>query len=322
MKEIKIAMLGMTEGNGHPYSWSAIINGDYNPEEMAQCGFPVIPEYLSAEPKENFGIPGAKVTYVWTDDPKDAVKVSKASLIPNIVEKPEDVIGQVDAVIIGTDIGSQHVTRSRPFIEARLPVFIDKPLADNERDLQTFIDWKQAGKKFLSSSAMRYVPDYEKYRTRPLEEFVGEVRYVTISTAKSWEKYGIHALECVYPMLKPGFVSVRNTGSYEKNIVHIKHSSGVDLVIVAIYDMQAGMPLISGTKGYEYLINRDSAFPIFKAQLVAAVEYFRTGEDPFPFEETVELMKIIIAGIKSREQGGKEIFLKDILSGNLSSARA
>ncbi|RKY68211.1 MAG: oxidoreductase, partial [Candidatus Latescibacterota bacterium] len=34
MKELKIAMLGMTEGNGHPYSWSAIINGDYDPEEM------------------------------------------------------------------------------------------------------------------------------------------------------------------------------------------------------------------------------------------------------------------------------------------------
>ena len=316
MKDIRIAMLGMTEGNGHPYSWSAIINGDYDPEEMAKCGFPVIPEYLASAPKDELGIPGAMVTHVCCDDPKDAEHVARAALIPHIVEKPEDVIGHVDAVIIGTDIGSQHVERARPFIEAGLPLFIDKPLADNEGDLKTFIAWKQAGKKFLSSSAMRYVPDYEKYRTTPLEEFVGPVRYVTINTAKKWETYGIHALECVYPMLKPGFVSVRNTGTFEKNIVHIKHGSGVDLVIAAIYDMQAGMPLICGTKGHEYLVNTDTAFPIFKAQLVAAIEFFKTGEDPYPFEETVELMKIIIAGIKSREQGGKEIFLKDILSGS------
>jgi hypothetical protein len=31
------------------------------------------------------------------------------------------------------------------------------------------------------------------------------------------------------------------------------------------------------------------------------------------FEETTELMKLVIAGIRSREQGGQEIFLKDIL---------
>ena len=32
-KEIKIGILGYTEGNGHPYSWSAMFNG-YNKEVM------------------------------------------------------------------------------------------------------------------------------------------------------------------------------------------------------------------------------------------------------------------------------------------------
>ena len=36
----------MSEGNGHPYSWSAIFNG-YNRDEMKNCIFPVIPEYLN-----------------------------------------------------------------------------------------------------------------------------------------------------------------------------------------------------------------------------------------------------------------------------------
>ena len=48
--EIRLAMLGMIEGNGHPYSWSAIVNG-YNPEEMAKCPFPVIPQYLAEVPR-------------------------------------------------------------------------------------------------------------------------------------------------------------------------------------------------------------------------------------------------------------------------------
>ncbi|MDD3926903.1 MAG: hypothetical protein PHT33_09620 [bacterium] len=31
-KDIRLAMLGMVDGNGHPYSWSAIFNG-YDREE-------------------------------------------------------------------------------------------------------------------------------------------------------------------------------------------------------------------------------------------------------------------------------------------------
>ena len=31
---IRLAMLGMVDGNGHPYLWSAIFNG-YDPDEMA-----------------------------------------------------------------------------------------------------------------------------------------------------------------------------------------------------------------------------------------------------------------------------------------------
>ena len=48
---IRLAMLGMVEGNGHPFSWSAIINGRYDAEAMARCGYPVIPQYLGAQPR-------------------------------------------------------------------------------------------------------------------------------------------------------------------------------------------------------------------------------------------------------------------------------
>ena len=130
-KEIAIAMLGMVDGNGHPYSWSAIFNG-YDEEEMAQCPYATIPEYLGKQPKETLGIQGARVTHIWTDDPADADKVSRSSLIPNAVASPEQVVGEVDAVVIATDKGHEHVERCRPFVEAGLPMFVDKPLVDSE----------------------------------------------------------------------------------------------------------------------------------------------------------------------------------------------
>ena len=53
-------------------------------------------------------------------------------------------------------------------------------------------------------------------------------------------------------------------------------------------------------------------FFAFKTQLEAFIGYLRTGSHPFPFSETVELMQLVIAGILSREQGGREVALSEI----------
>ncbi|MDD3840540.1 MAG: Gfo/Idh/MocA family oxidoreductase [Clostridia bacterium] len=309
-KEMNIAMLGMVDGNGHPYSWSAMFNG-FDPEEMKKCPFPVIPQYLAKEPKENLRIDGAKITHIWTDNPEDAKKVSKASLIPNVVERPEDVIGEVDAVIIATDIGYEHVDRCRPFVEAGLPIFVDKPMVDNEKDLKIFTKWVEQGAHIMSSSSMRYTKEFI-----PFKESInnlGELKYASITTCKSWERYGIHALEAVYPIMGPGFVSARNTGTKDKDIVHFKHSSGADLTVVAIYDMFGGFGLLQLCGSAESVQTRTSdSFYSFKKQLDVFVEYLKTGVRPYPFSETQELMKMIIAGIMSREQGGREVKLSEI----------
>ena len=97
---LRLAMLGMIPGNGHPYSWSAIING-YDRAEMARCTYPTIPAYLGAQPHASVGVPGVCVTHLWTDDPSEAGAVARASLIPHVVARPEEVIGH--------EIGRAHV---------------------------------------------------------------------------------------------------------------------------------------------------------------------------------------------------------------------
>jgi predicted dehydrogenase len=308
--DIRLAMVGMVDGNGHPYSWSAIFNG-YDREEMTKCPFPVIPLYLAKEPSSSFGILGAKVTHIWTDDPADAERVAKAALIPNVLESPEEAIGQVDAVIIPTDKGHEHVSRARPFIEAGLPVFIDKPMVDNAADLKTFMAWIAEGKPILSSSCMRYAKEYMPYRASTRE--LGEVRLATITTPKSWERYGIHALEGIYTVLGPGFISARNTGSAQRNIVHFRHERGTDVVVAAVDDLYGafGVLCLYGTAGHVEVTFADT-FYAFKKQLEGFVHYLLSGVPPFPFSETVELMKMVIAGSQSREQQGREVFLAEI----------
>jgi predicted dehydrogenase len=309
-QEIRLAMLGMIEGNGHPYSWSAIING-YNPAAMAQCPYPAIPAYLGAQPLETVRIPGARVTHLWTDHPADAPKVAAASLIAQVVSRPEDVIGQVDAVVIATDDGDDHIRRAAPFVAAGLPVFVDKPMATNVKDLRQFLRWQLDGAQILSTSGMRYAPEMRLPQEQ--REALGDLRWITSFTCKTWERYGIHALEAVEPLLGPGFTAVQTHADAGGDVVHLTHHNGVRLAIGAIHDAYGsfGAVHLYGTKGQLALKLADT-YHAFRAQLVAFIDFLRHGRPPLPFSETVEMMCVIIAGIRSREEGGRVVELSEI----------
>jgi hypothetical protein len=309
-KELSIGIMGMTEGNGHPYSWSAMYNG-FNKEYMDACPFPGIPAYLNKQPPETVGIAGARVTHVYCNNRADAEDVSRCSLVPHVADDPADMIGQVDAVICATDIGSEHVERCRPFMEAGIPLFIDKPMADNEEDLRAFVRWHDEGKHFLSSSSARYVKSMEPYYKNHYE--LGQLMYVCQPMCKKWETYGIHALEEVFPLLGEGFLSIQNTGTFERNMIHITHASGCDVHIPLSAGMYGafGCTLLIGSAGNKIIADGDSYYS-FKKQNDIFVRYLRTGERPFPFTETIELIKMVIGGTRSREEGGRKVLLSEI----------
>jgi len=309
-KELRLAMLGMIEGNGHPYSWSAIING-YDRDTMARCPYPTIVDYLGKQPIENVRIPGARVTHIWTDNPADAPQVAAASLIDHVVTKPEEVIGNVDAVIISTDDGDDHVRRATPFIEAGLPVFVDKPMATNVADLRQFVQWQRSGKVILSSSGMRYAPELQLSAEQL--KALGDLRWITSFTCKTWERYGIHALEGIYPLLGPGFETAQTTHRDGSDIVQLTHRSGTMVTLGVAYDAVGsfGTVHLYGTQGQISLLCRDY-YTAFRAQLLSFVTMLQTGAAPFDFSQTIELMAVIIAGRRSREQDGARISINDI----------
>lgn len=309
---LRLAMIGMVEGNAHAYSWSAIVNG-YHRGEMGRIApeYRGILDYLGDQPDSEFPVPGTRVTHVWVDPPFDAHHVARAALIPHVLARPEDAIGQVDAVIVSRDLAGEHAARCRPFVEAGLPVFVDKPLVDTTTDLALFEAWVREGKAIMSSSCMRYAKEFAPYRqsTRNL----GAIQYASVTTMKSWERYGIHAMEAVYPILGPGFVSARNTGTRERNVVHFKHRSGADLIVVASEAMYGAFGLLTlcGTKSHAVAKFADT-FHSFKSQLLDFIRFVETGVRPFPFAETAELMRMNIAALRSREEQGREIRLDEL----------
>lgn len=307
---LRLAMLGMIPGNGHPYSWSAIVNG-FDPAAMAECPYPVIPKYLGAQPAGQVRIPGAQVTHLWTDVPQEAAAVARAALIPHIVARPEDVIGQVDAVLISTDDGFGHVRRARPFVEAGLPVFVDKPLALSVEDLSTFVAWQKAGARILSSSGLRYAPEIEPLLAKPAS--LGQWRWISGVSCKNWESYGIHVLEPVHRLLGPGFTSVRLESRPGLEVAHLQHESGVQVSLPVIADGGAtfGTLHVCGTAGQVTLRLADT-YTAFRRQLLEFITFVRTGTASYPFAHTVELVALLIAGLRSRAEDSRRVPLSEI----------
>jgi predicted dehydrogenase len=87
-------------------------------------------------------------------------------------------------------------------------------------------------------------------------------------------------------------------------------------VLAAVADMYGAFAKLNiyGTSG-SLAAPFEDTFYSFKAQLEGFVSYLRTGELPVPFAETVEMMKIIIAGIRSRQEAGRTVKLDEIAVG-------
>lgn len=309
---LKLGVMGMSKGNGHPYSWSAIINGDYNEKLMANCGFPVIPAYLNAN-RDTLGIDGAKVTHIWTQDRKISEHIASAGLIDNIVDSAEDMIGQVDAVLLARDDPKNHVAMAKPFLDADVPIFIDKPLAMTWNDLDYFAEQHAKGKFIMSCSSLRYSAGLQGARAEI--DSLGEIELAVAVGKKDWPKYGIHYLEGLFSLLNdPKAASVRHISKTGRDIVYIEFENGTLATVHVFMDIAPGGELnLYGRKG-NLQVDHGGSYPAFRNTLIEAVRSFQQGKPRLDFEKTRNVISTLIAGQESLDKGGETILLKRGLS--------
>ena len=85
-------------------------------------------------------VPGFRVVSVWGETSKLAREAAEGGQIPAIVKKPEDLIGAVDAAVVDHRHPKYHLPAVRPLLEARIPLFVDKPFCYRLREGRAFLD--------------------------------------------------------------------------------------------------------------------------------------------------------------------------------------
>ena len=113
--KINFGVIGMSEGNGHPYSWAAIFIG-FDKSEMEKCPFPAIPEYLSQQKfPGDFLVNYGKVTKVYSQAEVMSKKIAAAAKIETVVNSLESLSDNVDAILLARDDAENHYEMALPF---------------------------------------------------------------------------------------------------------------------------------------------------------------------------------------------------------------
>lgn len=296
VKNLAFGIIGMSEGNGHPYSWSAIFNG-YDPAYMKDCPFPVIPDYLSQQEFPQDAIQTGRVTHIWTQDRGISEHIARAARIPVIVDQLEELVGQVDAVLLARDDPASHFAMARPFLEAGMPIYIDKPLAASVKEAEAILAAQQYKGQVFSCSALRYAQEFQW--SEALRHELGKVRLLDATIPKRWETYAVHLIEPALGLLpeRGKLRRVVNTGKAGCNLVTVYWEHGQHAVFKVLGTTCCPLSIrLFGEKSYRELVFKDT-YAAFKSALEAFMQNIDAQRPVIPRAETMEIVEIIERGM-------------------------
>jgi hypothetical protein len=241
------------------------------------------------------------------------IKEMKKLGVP-LVEKPTDMIGKVDGMLIESLEGGVHYDRARPFLDAGIPCFIDKPFTCSVADARK-IAALSARKKapVFSSSSLRFAPELVAFNDDARNgKVLGVFSYGPAPYFESKSDvpsnpglfhYGIHAVEILYAVMGPGCTRV-----------HCHHEKNVDVVVGQWKDgrLATVRGIRAGASGYGFLAFSDEGIKhvtlgtryIYRELCKQIVSFFQTKKPPIELTTTIEMMAFMELALKSAGNHG------------------
>src|SRR5687767_13213816 len=140
------------------------------------CDTSHVPAFTSLfnDPKNAGDLAGFKVVAAFpagTDIPDSKNRVAnfteqiRTKWNVEIVNSIDELLPKVDVVLLESVDGRPHLAQATPVLQAKKPVFIDKPLAASLEDARRIVELsKTTGTPMFTTSSVRYVGDVPKMR--------------------------------------------------------------------------------------------------------------------------------------------------------------
>lgn len=218
--------------------------------------------------------------------------VEKCSSIAELTEKVDYII------ILSPDNAEKKLGYAREAFKAGKPTFLDKTFTENYESAQAiFAAAKEAGTPFFSSSALRYADELNAYMGTAKSVFV-------FGSGASMVDYAVHYLEIVIKMMGTGISKVRFEQRGNQEWAEMTYADGrratIAISMAASYlDFAV---FVADDKGDSQFLPIASDF--FGNQMADILRFFETGKPSFDGNETLELMKVRDAILKSKAEAG------------------
>ncbi|GAB4149565.1 MAG: Gfo/Idh/MocA family oxidoreductase [Planctomycetaceae bacterium] len=234
-----------------------------------------------------------------------------------LVDNPEEMIGDIDAVLILSLCGSAHLERARPFLEAGIPTYIDKPFACNLSDAEEMIRLAQENNATLfHSSGLRFAEEILNFQRA--SEIHGRLNGVmSYGPAKRAEgnpglfHYGIHAVSILFALMGPGCESVTTIYTEGAEVVSGRWRDG------RIGTLRGNR---AGSTAYGFLAFCDNSVEnhlvstrwTYRNLCQQIVNSFTSGVPTVPHECYLEETRFVLASLESERRDGVPIRLESI----------
>ncbi len=216
-----------------------------------------------------------------------------------LVDKPEDMRGKVDGMLIESIDGGMHLERVKLFIDAGMPLFIDKPLASSLADAEAIAELaEKKNVPIFSASSLRYgVEVIEALAAReelgaPVAVHVYGVQGRDPKYNPGWFNYGIHAAEMLITLLGPGHQAVQyargETG--EQSMGGWKSGAVGSITLTSKGDYPFGFTYLGEKKTRAARVDTNH---IYRGLLREVVKFFQSGKAPVPIAETLGIIRYL-----------------------------
>ena len=254
--------------------------------------------------------PGVELKYVWGETDAFATRAQKEGAIPNIVKDPREMLGKIDALIVDHRHPKYHLPAAMPFLEEKIPMFIDKP----------FCYRAEEGREFLAKAKALGVPvsSYSNVaqtnatfdihnQVKELKDIEHIVRYGVLYMGMNNKYggifyYGIHTVQPLMYIFGEDIREVKINENGGKWTASLAFGNGLMATLIFTEEYHGWNTFVVVKDGVKELKSRVPETDPTR-NYVDMVKMFRTGEMPRTFQSILNTVSVLESLEKSVYSG-------------------
>lgn len=234
--------------------------------------------------------PDCKVVGIYGLEKERTKQVARDGSIDFIAEKPEDLMGKIDAVMVVFRHGDLHAQYALPFIKAGIPTWIDKPFTIKNEDAKEILAAAKVHHTLVTGgSTCKYASDVLMAKNAVQNgSRIGKIKTATINFPSTLENeyggiyfYGAHLVEMTMEIF-----------GYNPKAVIASENNGCVTSILKYEQYQVTMNFIPDSKEYFVtlfgengtIIREIDISIVYKLGFEKFVEMLRTQKMPIPLD--------------------------------------